>query len=611
MTQSLATESDIGPKWPLTFVAAVFLIWIVNFVLVISGFSGVMEGSLLGPDSYMRLLRVTHLYESSDWFDISIPRSNAPYGEMLHWTRPADLLYLSGALVLQPLFGFERALYLWGLGVGPLLHVCMIMMLVWAVSPVFDNDRRFLLIMTVIAQFAIWPQGVVGRTDHHMLILLTFAVALGGALRTMSGRSGKAAMLAAGAAAGFGLWLSVEFLIVILLIFAALSVCWIRFGGNLAMCSICHAVGLAAVVFLALLVERPPADWWASEYDRISVVHFLVGILAVAFWGAMTMLTRFSRAAETPQRRLLACILGAAAVGGVMLLVFPKFFGGPEVEFDPQLKQIFLDVVTETQPLLPYNLRNTGSMLLYLGSALFALPYIFWRLWQDRGETIWQFWLLIGLGLVLYIPLALTMRRFTTFAATLMAVVIADLLSSLLTRARTETLVRRLLVIAIVVPGLLFAPMAIGGALLSPGQTQSSGGCSIDPVLRELNRPDGLSVAPLTVLTMVNFGPRLMYETPHRVVTTPYPRNAEGQLDAFRIYKATDLEYARQLIEERRVDLVVTCVQRAMYGGLSASADTLDSRLRRGEPPEWLRPVAISEEAAREISIFRVQRGDG
>jgi hypothetical protein len=114
----------------------------------------------------------------------------------------------------------------------------------------------------------------------------------------------------------------------------------------------------------------------------------------------------------------------------------------------------------------------------------------------------------------------------------------------------------------------------------------------------------------MTVLAMVNFGPRLMYETPHRVITTPYPRNAEGQLDAFHIYKATDLEYARRLIEERRVDLIVTCVQRSMYGGLSASSDTLDSRLRRGEPPEWLRPVAIGDEAAREISIFRVHRRD-
>ena len=50
-----------------------------------------LEGGLAGPDSYMRLLRVTQLYESAAWFDLSIPRSNAPYGELLHWTRPADI----------------------------------------------------------------------------------------------------------------------------------------------------------------------------------------------------------------------------------------------------------------------------------------------------------------------------------------------------------------------------------------------------------------------------------------------------------------------------------------------------------------------------------------
>ena len=48
-----------------------------------------------------------------------------------------------------------------------------------------------------------------------------------------------------------------------------------------------------------------------------------------------------------------------------------------------------------------------------------------------------------------------------------------------------------------------------------------------------------------------------------------------------------------------------------MYGGLSRPEDTLDSRLRRGEAPDWLSPVAISDEASREIGIFRVHRPEG
>ncbi len=592
------------------WLAVIALFVMTDAVIELASGAATLGGELRGTDSYMRLLRVSHLYQTGDWFDNVIPRSNAPYGETLHWTRPADLVFLAGALVLKPFVGFERGLFLSGVGIGPVLHIAMVMVLTWAVAPVFDRERRFLLILAVLAHIAIWPNGVLGRADHHMLIMLVFAAALGGAWRTLLGSPRPGVAFASGAAAAFGLWLSVEFLVVMAVLFAALALCWLRSGGDLARRGLWHALGLTAVVAVALLVERPPGEWWAVDYDRISVVHLLVGLLATVFWALAAALARAGRA-ETPRRRLLACVLGAVAAGGVMLLVFPKFFAGPEVDYDPGLRGIFLDYVSETQPLWPTTLRNAGWLLILLGTAVFAVPHLLVRLWRDRGEAVWPFWLVIGLALLAYLPLAMAMRRFTGFSAMLLAVVIADVLAALLARVREEGLARRLLSLALAVPAILFGPVFIGNALMAAGPAHSEGSCQIAPLVRELNRPDGLGAAPLTVLAMVNFGPRLMYDTPHRVITTPYPRNAAGQLDAFRIYAATDLDAARRLVEQRHIDLIVTCVKRAMYGGLSRPADTLDSRLRRGDLPDWLRPVAISDEASREVSIFRVQHPDG
>jgi len=610
MSADRIASDESGVRLGVFLWLAVFVLFVVtHLVIEVASGAAILQGELRGTDSYMRMLRVTHLFETGDWFDQTIPRSNAPYGETLHWTRPADLVYLAGALVLQPVFGFERALFYWGIFVSPLLHVAMVMVLAWAVAPVFDQERRFLLILALVAQIAIWPQGLLGRTDHHMLILLVFAAALGGAWRILLGLAGPRTALAAGAAAGFGLWLSAEFLMVWAVIFAALSLAWIRDGGAQAGRNCWHAVGLSAVVLLALLVEHPPAQWWAEEYDRISVVHLLVGLTAAAFWAAVAGLARYAALAQTAGRRLVLCGLGAVLSGAVVYLAFPKFFAGPEVDFDPGLRAIFLDHVNETQPLVPDNLRDAGWLLIYLGSGLFAVPYVLGRLWRHRRDEVWCFWLLVALGLLAYLPLAVAMRRFTGFPAMLMAIVIADLLAALLTRERREGLARRLMVISVAVPVIVFAPLAAGVALFFAGtQAQGAGGCLVGPLVRELNDPDGLGATPITVLTMVNFGPRLMYDTPHRVITTPYPRNAAGQLDAFEIYKATDLEAARRLVERRRINLIVTCVEQPMYGGLSSSEETLDSRLRRGEPPDWLQPLAIGEEASREVSIFRVRR---
>ena len=42
----------------------------------------VLDGHLNGPDSYMRLRRVLHLYEAGNWYDAFDLRTNAPYGEL-------------------------------------------------------------------------------------------------------------------------------------------------------------------------------------------------------------------------------------------------------------------------------------------------------------------------------------------------------------------------------------------------------------------------------------------------------------------------------------------------------------------------------------------------
>ncbi len=606
VSRSWVGPADTGLRLGPAFWLAVLALFVAtNVVIELASDWAVWGGELRGTDSYMRLLRVTHLYESGDWYDAAIPRSNAPYGEILHWTRPADLLYLAGALALEPAFGFQRGLFLWAIFLGPLLHVAMVMVLVWAVRPVFDRERRFLLVLAAIAQIAIWPHGLLGRTDHHMLILLVFAAAFGGAWRILLGDRRPAVALAAGAAAGFGLWLSVEFLLVWAVLFAAFGVAWLRAGGDLARGALWHALGLAAVVALALPVERPPGAWWAVEFDRISVVHLLVGGLAAAFWAAADRLSGAGRLAATAERRLLLGALGAAAAGGVMLLAFPKFFAGPEVDFDPGLRDIFLEVVSETQPMWPTSLRSTGWLLIFLGAGVFALPYLLVRLWRDRDQAAWPFWLAIALGLLAYLPAALEMRRFSAFPAVLMAVVIADLLAALLDRVRGTGLARRLLVLAVAVPAIFFAPLAVGGALMSAGQGGVAGACPIGPLIGALNRPDGLGAAPLTVLANINLGPRLMYDTPHRVVTTPYPRNAAGQIDAYQIYAATDLAAARRIVERRGIDLIVACAGMPTYGWLSDAPDTLDTALRRGSVPPWLEPVDLGPDASRHFRAYR------
>src|SRR5437868_1945578 len=68
----------------------------VALVLILQVFYGVMSPADMGgqrlrdADSYMRVLRVVDLHEKRNWYNSHFDRTNAPYGETLHWGRPLD-----------------------------------------------------------------------------------------------------------------------------------------------------------------------------------------------------------------------------------------------------------------------------------------------------------------------------------------------------------------------------------------------------------------------------------------------------------------------------------------------------------------------------------------
>ncbi len=90
-TQSLLDRDRLQ----LGYWLALYFVWaLINTGAVGLGISPVLDGGLLDSDSYMRLVRVDLLYQTGAWYDGNIPRSNAPYGDILHWTRLFDAVLL-------------------------------------------------------------------------------------------------------------------------------------------------------------------------------------------------------------------------------------------------------------------------------------------------------------------------------------------------------------------------------------------------------------------------------------------------------------------------------------------------------------------------------------
>jgi hypothetical protein len=583
-----------GSTWKgdIAFSATVALLVVL---LILRVFPELLQGQLIDPDSYMRLVRVRRLLGPGGWFDGTIPRSNAPFGETLHWTRPVDVLVILGAWIGRPFLSPDRALHMAGVLLSPLLLIAVCLTTAWAARPLAGGRARYYVMLAVLAQAGIMGYALPGRADHNMLILLAFVAMLGSTLRVLLGPTPPGHAWAAGAWAGCGLWVSTEFVAPLSVLLGTLLVLWV-WHGKLAARARAVAAALLLVVVLAVVVEHPPAGLLHAEYDRISVVHVLMAALTALFWLGTLPASRL----RLPGRLAYASI-GALAAGGVILAIYPDFFGGPMASMDPELRRTWLPMLTEFQPyLVPRGLAGVGRIIAYLGHPLLALGVVAHGLRRDRDSALVGAWVLLGLGLLVFIPLGIRWVRFVMYAEIFGVLGTIFLLARVVKRlADRPSGMRTSFTRGLAAAALLTGPLLLGAGVMAlggeAGETVQQaaateiGACPVTELVSVLNDPDGLGGSPRTILAHIDLGPTLLYRTPHSVVATPYHRNVRGILDWRGIMGATDMDEARRLIQERQVDLVLACGR--PQPPAPVDAPSFASRIRSGAVPRWLTPV--------------------
>ena len=581
--------------------------------LVKIGASPVLDGNLVDPDSFMRLVRVTQLHETGAWYDTSVPRINAPYGDVLHWTRPFDVLLLVGAWALTPFLGFKAGLFWFGAIVSPLLSLLACVALFWAMAPLFDRPRRYLTVFAFLMQPAVLIYAMAGRADHHALQVVVLVVSAGLMLRLLTRPADSRLALAAGAATGLGIWVSVEFLLALACGLSALGLVWLRFGGGWARVNLVFAGGLAGMVALALAIERPAGALLAVEYDRISVVHLVVALILLGFWSAVLGWRR-AAALVDPRHRLALAAAGAVAGGVILLVLFPKFFAGPMADVDPMVVTVWMDHVGEMKSLMPADMVGLGKLMFFIGPAILCLPFVAVLLWVERDRENWPAWLYLGLAMALFVTVALQHVRFAPYAEITLAPVIAELLARM--RHWTQWIGReplRLAVRVVASAGLLAGFVGAGSVVTAANRPADAvadqAKCPISSLAAYLDRRDGFGDHPRLIAALIDHGPELVYRTKHSVLAGPYHRNSRGILDNHRIITADDESESRRLIARRGVGLVLLCPSRGERRVFDAGAEgeTLYRRLLRGDEPAWLLKVDLPAALAEYFRLYEVR----
>ncbi|NMJ41288.1 hypothetical protein GWK16_08560 [Roseomonas sp. JC162] len=589
---------------PVVIFAVVVMV-AVHVGLLVTMDPGFLQGHLADPDAYMRVVRVLELRQGAAWFDTITPALAAPEGLSLHWTRPLDILILLPALALEQLGGLDprQAIFLAGGLVSPPLHLAATLAAAWGAAGLWDRQRAPLYaVLMMAASPAAANYSAPGRADHHALILFAVTLGLAAAIHALRpGARGGVAMVA-GAAFGFGVWVGPEALIVALPVLLAIGLAALlaEDGRPAATQGVRMTAGMAAMLLVAILVERPPSGWLAVETDRVSVEHLALALLCS---GAF-MVLRPVASGPRLRRWLVGVAAGAAAVGA-FVAVFPVLPQRVAEDADAAIAQMLRlhhDLIAEMQPLPPFGPGGVATAGFLMGGVpvlgLLAIALAM-RGWRRDGS--WPAGLVLGMTLLAGIAAAFAAVRFALDLAAPAAIAAAGVMGQVLARSWPREPALRLVLGLVLVLGCLAVPRltrdrAEAERIGSAGGTAAIGSACDATALaawlagaRQHVAP--ADHAPILVMEDMNAGPEIAWRSGIRGVSGPYHRGGDAFVDVLRAFTATDDGAARAILRRRQADLIAVCTTDLP----TDNAADFVTRLRRGEAPPWLRAIPLPD----------------
>jgi hypothetical protein len=113
--------------------------------------------------------------------------------------------------------------------------------------------------------------------------------------------------------------------------------------------------------------------------------------------------------------------------------------------------------------------------------------------------------------------------------------------------------------------------------------------CPTLPALHQLAK-----FPPATMLTFVDFGPRLIAMTGHRAIAGPYHRNGAAILDVHHAFRSIDPEVAHEVMVRHKATMLLLCPgmsESTLYASENKSGFYM--QLMKGDVPKWLQPVEL------------------
>ncbi|HSE74272.1 MAG TPA: hypothetical protein VLB05_07150 [Dongiaceae bacterium] len=568
-------------------------------------------GSSWDTDDFMRLVQVRDLLAGQAWSDLTQHRLNPPDGTLMHWARLPDVPIALVTLALTPLLGARDALVAAAMLVPPLYLLPFLAFFAVAARLMLGGARSPIALLVAIGGSISIVQFMPGRVDHHGLQLTAMMAAMMLLLAGVARRRWQQAIAWAGVPFALSVWIGAETLPLIAAWFAALGLAWCHVGGRLARQGAMAGLLGAAIGIVILVTSVPRPLWLSPACDAFSPVPIAMLALTGFGFAAMAMLGRWI---ATPAGRLGAAGVCGAAVAAAFAVAFPACAHGGLEMVDPVVKRHWLDLVAEATPLFSQFRTQPFEALMDIWTPALGLAYCLWRMRRAgrRGRTLW--------GAVLVPLLAATALmawqvRAASFAQELALLPLAGLASELWARIRRREprwMAYAMAPLLLFVTSLLFWPSvgAAYGALAArlPGApragTMVTTACAANGALAPLQ-----DAAPSVILSYIDIGSMILFDTPHSVLGAPYHRDNAGLHATIELFRSNDDAWIKGKLGELGVGWVVTCPGVEERSAFKTDGnDGLAERLAAGRVPDYLEPVPDPAEPG--MKFYRVRAGE-
>ncbi len=516
MIKSSSKISEICANHPILCTVISALCWF-SFCAA-EMYHGAKEFYFIDTDCYTRYLRIIDwLTTDFSWYEKIFPFTNCPYGEILHFTRINDLLWLIFSLPFMAFFPLKEAIFAGGMIFSPILFILTLSLVMCGLKKYigaknFTKPSLFIFVFSFIFLLKSMVFNF-GRPDHHSLMILITAFASLNLLNIS-----KKNMFWSGIAAALGIWASSAFEGMLLAyIILAILVIGILFYKHSFDYAFYYSLGMFAGVAVSYALNPPYEGYLYFDNARLSLIHVAV----CAFTFLVFAVCKYYNPEKLWQK--ISAISGGAIISFALLL---SIFGVNSVfapVYDEKITKYFIPYVAEMTPILAHE-----CMYFIFGSIEAFLLYRCFNRKKFGDIALYTMFFL-------YLPVAIFIRRFMPYGILFFIFLNACMLAELFKKISKSEKYKWATLICIslnLVSALSFTYEVIPTKVSYP----QLNGCA---------------------LTDTFFAPQLIYKTGVKTISSPYHRNVDGITDTVEIFTLQDETQILNRLAQRNVKYII------------------------------------------------------